>query len=228
MVPFCVSTRPHLPIRLPVPAALSLALLATAPLPAQQQHVATTPHLSPAEERATFRLPAGFEAQLVAAEPDINKPINMAFDAKGRLWVTCTVEYPYPAKEGQGRDTVRILSDFGPDGRARNVETFADGLNIPIGILPYKDGAIVYSIPNLWFLRDTDGDGKCDKHEVLYSGFGHKDTHGMVNGLFMGFDGWVYACHGYMNDSVVKGKDGHEIKMNSGNIFRFKPDGSRV
>jgi putative heme-binding domain-containing protein len=204
----------------------SLLLLAT--LLADPPPVATTPHLPPAEERAKFKVPDGFEVQLVAAEPDIAKPINMAFDARGRLWVTCTVEYPYEAPEGKGRDTVKILSDFGPDGRARNVNTFAEGLNIPIGILPYQDGCIVYSIPNIWMLRDTDGDGKCDKREVLYSGFGHRDTHGMVNGFFHGFDGWVYACHGYLNDSMVKGKDGHEITMNSGNVFRFRPDGSRV
>jgi putative heme-binding domain-containing protein len=197
-------------------------------LTADPPFVATSPHRSPAEERASFRLPPGFEAQLVAAEPDIQKPINIAFDAKGRLWATCTIEYPYPAAEGKGRDTVKILEDFGPDGRARKVTTFADGLNIPIGVLPYQDGAIVYSIPNIWRLRDTDGDGKCDTREVLLSGFGHRDTHGMVNGFVLGFDGWVYACHGFSNDSVVKGKDGSEIRMNSGNTFRFKPDGSRV
>jgi putative heme-binding domain-containing protein len=207
---------------------LFIALLLPAIVVADPPDIATTPHLSPAQEKAAFTVPDGFEVQLVAAEPDIQKPINLAFDAKGRLWVTCSVEYPYAAPEGKGRDTVKILSEFGPDGGARKIETFADGLNIPIGILPYQDGAIVYSIPNLWMLRDTKGTGKCDKREVLFSGFGHRDTHGMVNGLFLGFDGWVYANHGYSNDSKVKGKDGHEISMNSGNVFRFKPDGSRV
>ncbi len=207
---------------------LLIVILLSAAVVAEPPHIATSPHLSPAEEKATFTVPDGFEVQLVAAEPDIQKPINMAWDAKGRLWVTCTVEYPYAVAEGRGRDTIKVLSDFGPDGKARKVETFADGLNIPIGILPYQDGAIVYSIPNVWMLRDTDGDGKCDKREVLYSGFGHRDTHGMINGLLMGFDGWVYANHGYSNDSKVKGKDGHEISMNSGNVFRFKPDGSRI
>ncbi len=207
---------------------LLIAILLSAVVVAEPPHIATSPHLTPTEEKATFTVPDGFEVQLVAAEPDIQKPINMAFDAKGRLWVTCTVEYPYAVAEGRGRDTIKVLSDFGPDGKARKVETFADGMNIPIGILPYQDGAIVYSIPNLWMLRDTDGDGKCDKREVLYSGFGHRDTHGMVNGLLMGFDGWVPAKHANSHDSKVKGKDGHEISMNSGNVFRFKPDGSRI
>ena len=96
----------------------------------------------------------------VAAEPDIQKPINMAFDAKGRLWVTCTVEYPYAADENRGRDTIKVLSDFGPDGRARKIDTFADGLNIPIGVLPLPGAsprdALVYSIPNILHLRERD------------------------------------------------------------------------
>src|SRR5687767_7041485 len=100
-----------------------------------QDLVARTEARTPDEERKSFKLPPGFEIQLVASEPDINKPMNLAFDARGRLWVTSTVEYPYPAREGQTpRDKVIVLSDFGDDGRARKVETFAEGLNIPIGI----------------------------------------------------------------------------------------------
>src|SRR5947207_1105745 len=156
--------------------------------------VANTPKLSPADEKAKIHLPPGFELQLVAAEPDIHKPLNMAFDDRGRLWLTDTVEYPYPAPAGRpGRDRVMILDDLAPDGTARKITTFADGLNIPIGILPYKDGCIVHSIPNIWRLTDTDGDGKADKREVLYSSIGSRDTHGMTSSFTIGYDGWLYA-----------------------------------
>ena len=60
------------------------------------------------------------------------------------------------------------------------------------------------------------------------TGFGHKDTHGMINGLTLGFDGWVYCNHGYANDSVATGTDSSVVRMNSGNVFRMKPDGSHV
>jgi putative heme-binding domain-containing protein len=194
-----------------------------------QPGVAPTPHLKPEQEKAKIKLPPGFELQLVAAEPDIRKPMNICFDDKGRLWITETEEYPYAAPAGRKpKDAVKILEDFGPDGRARKITTFADELNIPIGILPTKDGAIVYSIPNIWKLTDTNGDGTCDKLEVLFGPFGTRDTHGMTNSFTMGFDGWIYACHGYLNDTEIKGKDGHVVKMNSGNTYRFKPDGSRV
>ncbi|HEU5117143.1 MAG TPA: dehydrogenase, partial [Isosphaeraceae bacterium] len=163
--------------RLSVLLALPLVLVGFAPNRAQAQKpkppelVASTDPRTPDEERAGFRLPPGFEAQLVVSEPVINKPMNLAFDDRGRLWVTTSREYPFPDKEGGNapRDRVVVLDDFGPDGKARKVTVFADGLNIPIGVLPLGDGsrAIVHSIPNVWLLTDDDGDGKADRREVL-------------------------------------------------------------
>jgi putative heme-binding domain-containing protein len=192
-------------------------------------NIASTGPRSPVEELKAFHLPPGFEAQLVAAEPDINKPINLNFDAHGRLWVTTTVEYPFPAPVGShARDSVKVLEDFGDDGRARKVTTFADGLNIPIGVLPLSRGALVYSIPAIYHMADTNGDGKADQRDVLYAGYGYRDTHGMTGEFVWGFDGWVYACHGYANTSTIKAADGSTITMESGNIYRMKPDGAHV
>jgi putative heme-binding domain-containing protein len=189
--------------------------------------------LPPAGEKKAFRLPPGFEAQLVAAEPDIHKPLNLAFDDRGRLWLTDTVEYPFPAPSSRKpRDTVKILEDFGPDGRARKITTWADGLNIPIGLLPLSapspQEALVYSIPNIYRLRDTTGKGLADHKELLYGTYGFRDTHGMTSAFTWGFDGWVYACHGYSNTSTVKGADGRAVTMQSGNTYRLRPDGSRL
>lgn len=76
--------------------------------------------LTPEQEQKTFHLPPGFEMQLVAAEPDLRKPMNLAFDASGRLWITESREYPFPAKSGEpGRDTIRIFSNFDATGRAQ-------------------------------------------------------------------------------------------------------------
>jgi putative heme-binding domain-containing protein len=219
------------------PAAFLVVCIAIGPStgyaqkPAPVEDVSSMPHRTPDQERKALHVPPGFEIQLVAAEPEIQKPLNLAFDDRGRLWVTDTVEYPYPAKEGtRPRDTVKILSGFGPDGRARSIQTFADGLNIPIGVLPLPsaNAALVHSIPDILLLRDKDGDGRADSSEVLYGVFGHDDTHGMTNAFTWGFDGWVYACHGYANDSTVRGKDERPIIMNSGNTYRMRPDGSHA
>jgi putative heme-binding domain-containing protein len=192
-------------------------------------HVSRADPRTPEDERKGFHLPPGFDIQLVAAEPFVRKPINMNFDARGRLYVTESVEYPFGAAPGKPpRDTVRILGRFDRNGLAQEVTTFADGLNIPIGVLPIRRGAIVYSIPTIQRLDDTDGDDRADRRGVLYGTFGHKDTHGMTGEFTRGFDGWIYACHGFANTSEVVGSDGHSITMQSGSTYRFKPDGSHV
>lgn len=185
---------------------------------------------TPEEERLGFHLPPGFVIELVASEPEIAKPLNMAFDARGKLWVTQTVEYPYPVQgDDAARDAIKTLEDTDGDGRLDRVRTFAEGLNIPMGLLPYRDGVIAFSIPNIIYLADTDGDGFCDKRDVILGPFDTtRDTHGMVNALRRGDDGWIYACHGFNNQSIVRGRDGHEVRLTSGNTFRFRPDGSRV
>lgn len=194
------------------------------------QGVRETPWLTPEDEQKTFHLPPGFEARLFAAEPEIAKPLNMAFDDQGRMWVTNTVEYPYAVKEGEvGRDAITILEDTDGDGTADKVTTFADKLNIPIGILPYGNGCIAFSIPNIWYFQDTDGDGQCDRRDIILGPFDtSRDTHGMINAFRDGGDGWIYACHGFNNQSEVAGTDGHVVRMPSGNTFRFRPDGSRI
>lgn len=185
---------------------------------------------SAADEQKLLRVPAGFEVQLVAAEPDIHKPINLAFDDRGRLWVTDTVDYPFPAPEGATpNDSVKILEDFDENGKARKITTFADGLEIPVGVLPMADGsALAYSIPNLWRLTDSSGSGTADKRAVVFGPYGHKDTHGMTGSFTEGFDGWIYAVHGYLNTTTINAADGSTITMNSGNTYRFKRDGSHV
>lgn len=218
--------------------ATGLAVSAGAANPFAENVRSTDPH-PPAEQQAMFHVPPGFEVQLVAGEPDINKPLNMAFDAAGRLWVTTSREYPYPAPlDKPGRDRVMIFEDFGPDGRARRVTPFADGLNIPIGVYPFRSAnpgggetwkAVVWSIPHIWLFEDVDGDGRADKKEVLYGPFDHtRDTHGNQSSFRRGFDGWLYATHGFNNHSKVSGRDGHEVEMQSGNTYRMRLDGVRI
>jgi len=218
-MPRSLSLRPCL-----VAIAILLSMTASA-----QDLVAPSEALSPAEQQKMFRLPPGFEIQLVAAEPAINKPMNLSFDSRGRLWVTDTLEYPYPAKDGQTpRDTVKILADTDGNGSADKITTFADKLNIPLGVMPVPGGAIVYSIAEIAMHADADGDDRAESCRTLYGNFGTRDTHGMVNSFTRGLDGWIYACHGFANDSAPKGSDGQEIRMNSGNTFRMRTDGSHV
>ncbi len=224
-----------------------------------------SPPATPQEEQAKFHLPPGFEIQLVAAEPEIQKPINITFDGAGRLWVSGSEEYPWPAGTDAGgqpipeylkayadignafgagnkapaptmtaRDSVRVLSDFGADGHARKISVFADGLNIPSGVqpLPRKPGskgdtAIVYSIPTIWRLEDSEGDGKAHVREPLFKSFGYLDTHGGSSSFLYWIDGWVYGTHGFRNHSEVHDGSGKVTTLDSGHTYRFRPDGSQ-
>ncbi len=189
--------------------------------------VAPTEPLTAAEQHQQFHLPPGFEIQLVASEPDIAKPMNIRFDDRGRLLVTQSVEYPFPAKaDAPKRDAVQRLEDFDERGRATKVTTVVDGLNIPIGLLPVHNAVIYHTIPQLNIGRDTNGDGEYDEHEMLYGTIESRDTHGMCNSLNRWLDGWIYACHGFSNTSTVQGSDGQAITMNSGNTWRMRVDGS--
>jgi len=206
--------------------ACLLLLIVAAPSFAQNVNIASTPPLSPEEQKAKFTLPPGFEMQLVAVEPEINKPININFDAAGRLWVTGSIEYPFAADPKKARDKCWILEDFAPNGRARKVSVYADNLNIPIGLLPTPTGALIYSIPNIWNYDTKNGKGI--NKTALYSSYGFNDTHGMTGEFVWGFDGWVYCCHGFSNTSKVKSQGDTAIAMQSGNTYRIKPDGSRI
>ncbi|HUR46759.1 MAG TPA: PVC-type heme-binding CxxCH protein [Candidatus Saccharimonadales bacterium] len=194
------------------------------------EFIRSTPARTPEEERQGFHVPPGFEVQLFASEPMIGKPMNMAFDGKGRLWLTQSREYPFPVKPGvKGRDEVRILEDTDGDGHADKVTTFANGLNIPIGLYPYKNGVISLSLPNISFYQDTDHNGMSDKIDQVLGPVGYdRDTHGLVASFRRGFDGWIYATHGFNNNTTLHGKDGSTITMSSGNTWRFRPDGSTV
>jgi glucose/arabinose dehydrogenase len=193
------------------------------------ENIRTTDPLSPEEERLGFKLPPGFEIQLFASEPDIDKPINMSFDAKGRMWVTQSYEYPFPTPEGSNStDKLTILEDTDHDGKADKFTVVSDTLNIPIGVLPLQDGLLAFSVPNLYKFTDSNGDMKPEGSRVLYGPFGFQDTHGMVSNFMRGYDGWVHACHGFTNFSKVAGADGDSITLISGNTFRFRLDGSRV
>ena len=223
------------------PLLLSIILIAgISPLHAVL--IAPTDALTAKQQKAKFKLPDGFEIQLVLSEPLIGQPMNLNFDAAGRLWVTSSIEYPYPAKgdldprghfkavsDHDPRDFLTVVEGIGPDGKPSKVTRFAGGLNIPIGQVPLRGGkeAVVHSIPNIYLMKDNDGDGKADKREKLYGKIGNIDTHGMVNSFTRWIDGWIYGCHGFANSSTITDGSGKVTKMQSGNTYRFRADGSR-
>ncbi|HXG46333.1 MAG TPA: PVC-type heme-binding CxxCH protein, partial [Methylomirabilota bacterium] len=183
--------------------------------------------LSPRDSMRYTQVPADFSLQLFAAEPDIVKPIYMAWDERGRAWVVEARDYPHNiAPEGEpGRDTIKICEDTNGDGRADKFTVFADGLNLATSLV-FVDGGVMVSVARqMMFLKDTDGDGKADVRKPLLPGWGIGDTHAQQSNLARGFDNWLYGTVGYSNFRGTVG--GKALRFGQG-IFRFRPDGSAL
>jgi len=182
--------------------------------------------LAPDESRKHMVVPPGFEPELFAAEPEIYKPLSMAWDHRGRLWIAESIDYPNnKRRDGQGRDRISILEDTNGDGRADSYQVFAQGLNIPTSLLCAGGGVIVLQAPDTLFLKDTDGDGKADLRQVVFTGWGIGDTHAGPSNLRWGLDNWVWGIVGY---SAFRGTVGGENLRFGEGFYRFKPDGSKL
>ena len=179
------------------------------PLPAHEsmKHIATPPE---------------FELKLFVDESKFGggKPICMTWDERGRLWLALTYDYPNELQpEGQGRDRIVICHDEDGDGVCDKVTVFADKLSIPTSLLRYRDGLIVTQAPHTLFLRDTDGDDRCDQREILFTGWGTQDTHAGPSNLRYGLDNWIYGIVGY---SGFRGEVAGESHRFGQGFFRFR------
>ncbi len=164
--------------------------------------------------------------ELFAAEPDIMKPIALAWDDRGRCWVAETSDYPHGVTPGgEGNDRIKICEDTDGDGKADKFTVFADKLNIPTSLTFANGGLIVSQPPRFLFLKDTNGDDKADVRQDIITGWGIGDTHAQANNLHYGIDNWFYGCVGY---SAFDGTVGGERKGFTQGTYRFKADGSAL
>ncbi|HSZ57570.1 MAG TPA: PVC-type heme-binding CxxCH protein [Tepidisphaeraceae bacterium] len=191
-----------------------------APLTQMQEPV------SPPESMKHMVVPPGFELKLVTSEPDVKKPISMAFDERGRLWIAETFDYPNNMQRaGQGHDQITICQDTKGTGVADKFTVFADKLSIPTSIVFANGGIIVAQAPDMLFLKDSTGGDHADVRKVLYHGWGTRDTHAGPSNLRWGFDNWIYGTVGYSGfDGTVNGE---HVQFGEG-VFRMKPDGSKL
>jgi glucose/arabinose dehydrogenase/azurin/lysophospholipase L1-like esterase len=174
---------------------------------------------------AKMTLHPGLRVNLFASEaqfPELRKPVQMAWDTRGRLWVATWPNYPLRRPDSQEGDRLVILEDTDGDGRADKCTTFLDDLDCPTGFQFYKDGVLLVQAPDLWYIRDTDGDDRADSKERVLMGLDSADTHHQANSLSYDPGGAVYLSDGVFHRTQVETAEGPVRNLDAA-IYRYEP-----
>jgi len=225
---------------------------------AEIQRAADAPKPRPPETSVElFQVEEGFRVELVAGEPVLADPVAMAFDARGRIFVCEIHGYNLEghldvvelnktgvldkavrripandraieeAKQDQ-YGTVKLLEDSDGDGRFEAFSIWADRLPACYGVVPARDGVIVFCAPDILYLADRDGDGTAEIRQKLFTGFGLYDMWSRINNPRWGIDNWIYGTSGIQSGGTIRGpRLPGEVRVGAV-CFRFKPDGAAL
>jgi putative membrane-bound dehydrogenase-like protein len=179
---------------------------------------------SPAASLRCFQTRPGFTVELMAAEPLVQDPVGFAWGPDGKLWVVEMGDYP-SGVDGKGKPggRVRYLEDTNKDGQYDRSTIFLDNIPFPNGVMPWRDGVLITAAPNILLAKDTDGDGKADRVETLYTGFVEGNQQHRVNGLVWGLDNWIYCANGDSGGKILSLRTRKTINI-SGRDLRIRPD----
>lgn len=159
---------------------------------------------SPDAAVASFRLPADLKVEKVATEPLVVDPVAIDWDAAGRLWVCEMIDYPTGLDEQwQPGGRVKVLSDSDGDGIFDRGAVFLDGIPFPTGITAWGHGVLVCAAPEVLYAEDTDGDGRADRVERLFTGFNTENYQARVNSLSLGLDNWIHGANGLLGGTIT-------------------------
>ena len=167
--------------------------------------IASPGPLSPAEALGAFQVESGARVELAAAEPLVRDPVALCFDGPGRMFAVEGRSYPQLGEKPLTLGAVALLEDADGDGRFEKRTTFADGFTFPNGILSWGGGVFLTCAPDIWFLKDTTGDGRADVRQIVLTGFGMKSSSEQlrVASPTLGPDGWVYLTSGLTDAKVT-------------------------
>lgn len=199
------------------------------------------PPRDPEAAAKTFAIKEGFQLRLLAAEPLVTDPVAMEYDEAGRAYVIEMNDYPYTDPKtdkpftSKAGDTplgrIRLLRDDDGDGVFDSATVFAEGLSWPTGLAVWKGGLFVAATPDLWYLRDTDGDGRADERRKVWTGFSKFNIQAVMNNLRWGLDHRIYCAGGTNGGQIQReGAPGDPpappVKM-AAHDFRFDPRNER-
>lgn len=227
-MPFIDRGRSNLHIRLGcMLVSVAMGIQSTMAADSLRQEPVKSP-ISADDSLAQFHLHPKLKIELVASEPEVVDPVAIAFDADGRMWVVEMRDYPNgPAKERPPKSRIKILEDTDGDGRFEKVTIFADQLLFATGLQPWKGGVIVTLAGDVYWMKDTNNDGKADVREHWFTGFKQDNPQLRANHPTFAYDNHIYLSSGIRGGSVIAvkeewKKDAKPVSV-SGRDFRFDP-----
>jgi putative membrane-bound dehydrogenase-like protein len=168
------------------------------------------PRFSAVEARdavGTWKVKRGFRLELAANEPQVRDPIALCFDERGRMFVCEMIDYSEMRDADPHLGQIRMLEDLDGDGVYEKSTVFADGLPWPTGLIWANGGLYVAATPDIWRFEDRDGDGKAERRERVFTGFGTGlkvlNVQGLFNSLQWGQDNRVHVLAGGGNRGVI-------------------------
>ena len=219
---FSLFAYPHLMKLVVLFVSLAFALSAAEPVP-DPKELPRISFTAAKNARKTFTVKEGIELQLAAAEPLVVDPVAMCFDEFGRLFVVEMIGYSERQHEKLGR--VRRLVDTNGDGRFDQSTIFAKGLAWPTALFCSKGGVYVGVTPDLYFFKDTNGDGVADTQKKIFTGFGKArlNVQGIFNSLRWGLDNRIHGATAHNGGDISQlGTDGKPVSLR-GRDFSFDP-----
>ena len=185
----------------------------------------TFPYISGEEGISKMKIAEGMKVNLFATEerfPRLINPVQIAVDTDSRLWASVWPSYPHWNPNNTPKDALVILPDENGDGVADKLIVFADKLNSITGFEFWGGGVLVFAPPEIWFLKDTDGDDKADYKLRILQGISSADTHHSANAVVLGPDGWLYWSRGIFNIANIETPTKTYRSGGSG-VHRFNP-----
>ncbi|MFM2094955.1 MAG: hypothetical protein RIS70_2079, partial [Planctomycetota bacterium] len=172
-----------------------------------------------------MKVAEGMQVNLFASEemfPELVNPVQMAVDTNGRLFVSVWPSYPHWNPTEPRRDRIICLPDDDGDGVADRCVTFADELNSVTGFEFWGGGMLVAALPEIWFLKDTDGDDVADVKIRMLQGVCSSDSHHSANAMLIGPDGWLYWSRGIFNVAAMETPT-QTVRSGQSGVHRFNP-----
>ena len=178
----------------------------------------------------TLRIPDGFEVELAADPSLVGRPIAVARDEKGRMYVTDSGGMSERAEKqlAEKPHSIRRLEDVDGDGIYDRSTLFADKLMFPEGCLWYDGSLYVAAPPEIWKFTDSNDDGQADKREVWFDGTTLTGCGNDLHGPYLGHDGRIYWCKGAFAEQKHALANKSQFVTHSSHIFRARPDGSEM